>query len=65
MVVLTLGLGFGATLPVFSVAEAVLFHEPTVIMSIAAIVGLVSLAACWVPALRAYRVDPVRTLRPE
>jgi putative ABC transport system permease protein len=39
--------------------------DPTTYGSVAAILLLASLAACWIPARRATRVDPIRTLRYE
>ncbi|MGH8281448.1 MAG: FtsX-like permease family protein, partial [Gammaproteobacteria bacterium] len=39
--------------------------DPLVLGGMAALLGAVSLAACWIPALRALRVDPIVALRHE
>ena len=39
--------------------------DPTTVLSVAALLTLVSLAACWVPARRAARVEPMIALRQE
>jgi macrolide transport system ATP-binding/permease protein len=38
-------------------------HDPEILLSVAAILTLVMIAACWIPARRASRVDPTRALR--
>jgi putative ABC transport system permease protein len=38
-------------------------HDPVVLLSVPAVLAVVMLAACWIPARRASRVDPVRALR--
>jgi len=40
-------------------------HDPFVLAGVATILGTVALAACWLPALRATRVDPIISLRAE
>jgi len=38
-------------------------HDPVVLLSVPFVLAVVMLAACWIPARRASRVDPVRALR--
>ena len=38
-------------------------HDPAILLSVAAILTSVMIAACWIPARRASRVDPTRALR--
>lgn len=40
-------------------------HDPGVLAGVAAILATVALASCWLPALRATRVDPIVSLRAE
>ena len=40
-------------------------HDPVTLLSVAALIGAVGIAACWVPAVRAARVDPAEALRAE
>ncbi|HUA84723.1 MAG TPA: ABC transporter permease [Bryobacteraceae bacterium] len=40
-------------------------HDPFVLLSVTAILAVVMVAACWMPARRASRVDPVQALRQE
>jgi len=40
-------------------------HDPATLAAVAALIGLVGVAACWVPAVRAARVDPAVALRAE
>jgi putative ABC transport system permease protein len=40
-------------------------YDPTVLAAVAALLGVIALAACWLPARRAARVDPMVSLRAE
>jgi ABC-type antimicrobial peptide transport system permease subunit len=40
-------------------------RSPTVFAIVAAVLALVGLAACWMPARRASRVEPLAALRSE
>ena len=40
-------------------------HDPVTLSVVASILALVGIAACWVPAARAARVDPAVALRAE
>jgi putative ABC transport system permease protein len=60
-IVLALALGRAAVTLLYGVAP----HDPRTFLVVAAILGLVALAASAIPALRAARVDPISTLRAE
>jgi len=66
-----LGLGLGLALAVaLARAMVVVFHgaltpDPQVFAGFAALLGVIALAAGYVPARRALRVEPVRALRSE
>jgi ABC-type antimicrobial peptide transport system permease subunit len=74
--VLSQGLGFTAVGVVVGIALAlpassflqtfavgVSAHDPSILLSVAGILTAVMMAACWIPARRAARVDPTRALR--
>jgi predicted permease len=68
-----IGVGVGAGLLAAVGASQVMAHalpgvnafEPLLLGAVAAIVVLASLGACWIPARRAARLDPVTALRAE
>jgi predicted permease len=68
---LAIGLVLGAVASVFAsgVVEGMLFNvapnDPTTIIAVAALMGLVGVLAAWVPAVRASNVQPVEALRQE
>jgi putative ABC transport system permease protein len=68
---LAIGLAAGAVLAFVasSALRTLLFgvapHDPTTLASVAGILALVGVAACWLPAARAARVDPAIALRSE
>ena len=40
-------------------------YDPSIVLGIPAILAMVMIAACWIPARRAARVDPITALRQE
>jgi len=64
-----LGVGLGAALALTRLLQAQLFNvkpsDPVTMASVAAFIALVALAACYIPASRATRVDPMVVLRDE
>ena len=64
-----LALGLAVSLALGRVFSALLFHveawDPATLSTMAAILAAVALLACWRPARRATRVDPLRVLREE
>jgi ABC-type antimicrobial peptide transport system permease subunit len=38
-------------------------HDPVTMIGVAAMMAAIGIAACWIPALRAARIDPVITMR--
>ena len=38
-------------------------HDPATLLSVSAMMGAIGLIACWVPAVRAARIDPAVTMR--
>jgi predicted permease len=68
-VLLVLGLVLGVCGAYFAaqVIRGLLFgvepHDPLTFVAVAGIMAIIGLAACWIPALRAARVDPAITMR--
>jgi predicted permease len=68
---LIVGLALGAVLALIasSALRTLLFgvapHDPSTLIGVAGILALVGVAACWLPAARAARVDPAIALRSE
>jgi putative ABC transport system permease protein len=68
-ILLGLGLAIGVGGAVLSarVIRGLLFgvepHDPATMISVAVAMGVIGLVACWIPALRAARIDPAITMR--
>jgi putative ABC transport system permease protein len=68
-ILLLIGLASGITAAILSarVIRGLLFgvepHDPATMVIVAAVMGLIGLVACWIPALRAARIDPAVTMR--
>jgi putative ABC transport system permease protein len=57
----SLGMARAITSQLFGVSA----HDPTTLVSVAGLLLVIGLAACWIPARRATRVDPLVALRYE
>jgi putative ABC transport system permease protein len=68
-ILLATGLALGVTGAFFAVGimRGLLFgvapHDPVTFVGVAAIMAVVGLIACWIPALRASRIDPAIAMR--
>jgi ABC-type antimicrobial peptide transport system permease subunit len=62
-------IGIIVALALSSVVKKLLFNvrpaDPITIISVAVILTIVALAACWLPAFRASRIEPTQALRIE
>jgi predicted permease len=62
-----LGLGIAGAFATAGFIRGLLFgvapRDPVTFVAVAAIMGMIGIAACWIPALRAARVDPAVTMR--
>jgi putative ABC transport system permease protein len=69
MAVVGVGLGIGAAFGLTRLLTGLLFgvtaHDPMTFASVAALLILVALAACYIPARRAMLIDPLVALRHE
>jgi predicted permease len=62
-----LALGIASALVAARVIRGLLFgvapHDPATFIGVAVMMGAVGLVACWIPALRAARIDPATAMR--
>jgi predicted permease len=62
-----LALGVGGGFAAAGVMRGLLFgvapHDPATFLGVAALMALIGVVACWVPALRAARIDPAIAMR--
>jgi ABC-type antimicrobial peptide transport system permease subunit len=67
LLVIGLALGMAGAFFATGVLRGLLFgvapHDPTTFVVVALGMALVGLGACWIPALRAARIDPAVTMR--
>ena len=68
-VLLVLGLGAGVAAAIMSarVIRGLLFgvepYDPVTMIGVSTLMGIIGLVACWIPARRAARIDPVSSMR--
>jgi predicted permease len=67
LVVIGLALGMVGSYFAVGVLRGMLFgvgaRDPATLAGVAAVMGVIGLVACWIPALRAARIDPAITMR--
>lgn len=67
LVVIGLVIGVGGALLLSRLMQGLLFnvepHDPTTLALVSLLMALVGIAACWIPAIRASRIDPGIALR--
>lgn len=67
LVVIGLTVGVVGALLLARLMRGLLFgvapHDPTTLVGVAVVMGTVGIAACWIPAIRASRIDPGVALR--
>jgi ABC-type antimicrobial peptide transport system permease subunit len=69
LAVIGLAAGWGIALVVGHTLSSLLYgvtpHNPSALCTVAALLSVVAALACWLPARRATKVDPVVALRAE
>ena len=69
LVAVGLGLGISGAFAAAGAIRTLLYgiepHDPVTFVSVAVVMAAIGIAACWIPALRAARVDPAITMRAE
>jgi predicted permease len=67
LVILGLGLGVVGALSLSRLMQGLLFgvqpNDPVTLAGVSAVMALVGILACWIPAMRAARIDPAVALR--
>jgi putative ABC transport system permease protein len=68
LAILSIGLAIGANATIFTWLDGLVLHplpDPATLVTIALLLAFAALAACYVPARRAARIDPMVALRHE
>jgi putative ABC transport system permease protein len=67
LLVIGLALGVAGAVAGMRLIRGMLFgvtpYDPTTLIAVALLMAAVGIAACWLPALRAARIDPAITMR--